>query len=113
MALESDDWIAEILNFWFNEIPREAWFEKDELFDQRLRERFLPWHEHVAALPMAHCVQDAERAIAAVIALDQFPRNIFRGTPRAFATDAKALAIANSAIESGFDARLSKDQRKF
>jgi uncharacterized protein (DUF924 family) len=99
-----------ILNFWVHEIPREVWFRKDELFDQRLRERFLARHEHVATLPTADCVGDAERAIAAVIALDQFPRNMFRDTPRAFATDAKACAIADRAIANGFEARLSKDQ---
>jgi uncharacterized protein (DUF924 family) len=113
MAPPSDDWIADILHFWFDEIPRDAWFQKDELFDQRLRGRFLARHEHVAALPTMDCVRDAERAIAAVIALDQFPRNMFRGTPRAFATDAKALAIADRAIANGFEGRLSKDQRTF
>src|SRR5262245_44323759 len=113
MAATVDDWFADILNFWFIEIPREAWFQKDELFDQRLRQRFFTRHEHVAALPTADCVRDAECAIASVIALDQFPRNMFRGTPRAFATDAKALAIADRAIDSGFDARLPKDQRTF
>jgi len=113
MAPPSDDWIADILHFWFDEISRDAWFQKDELFDQRLRGRFLARHEHVAALPTLDCVRDAERAIAAVIALDQFPRNMFRGTPRAFATDAKALAIADRAIANGFEGRLSKDQRTF
>jgi uncharacterized protein (DUF924 family) len=113
MAPALADWIPDILNFWFDEIPRDAWFRKDELFDQRLRERFLSWHEHVAALPSADCVRDAETAIAAVIALDQFPRNMFRGTPRAFATDAKAYAIADRAIANGFEARLSKGQRTF
>jgi uncharacterized protein (DUF924 family) len=113
MAPAPEDWITAILHFWFHEIPREAWFQKDELFDQRLQERFLARHEHVATLPTLDCLVDAESAIAAVIALDQFPRNMFRGTPRAFATDAKAFAIADRAIESGFDARLSKDQRTF
>ena len=64
-------------------------------------------------LPIADRVQDRENALAAVIALDQFPRNMFRGTPRAFATDAKAREIADCAIASGFDAALSKDQRTF
>src|SRR5262245_35841375 len=113
MSPAPDDWIAEVLNFWFDEIPREAWFRKDELFDRRLLQRFLARHEHVAGLLTSDCVRDAQAAVAAVIALDQFPRNMFRGTPRAFATDAKALAIADRAIESGFDVPLSKDQRTF
>jgi uncharacterized protein (DUF924 family) len=107
------DWIADILQFWFREIPREAWFGKDEAFDRQLHERFLAWYEHVAVLPIAECVRDRENALAAVIALDQFPRNMFRGTPRAFATEAKAREIVDCAIASGFDAALSKDQRTF
>jgi uncharacterized protein DUF924 len=89
MTCVPGDWVGDILHFWFDEIPREAWFGKDEAFDQRLRERFLAQHEHVAVLPVGNCVRDAETAMASVIALDQFPRNMFRGTPRAFATDAK------------------------
>jgi uncharacterized protein (DUF924 family) len=107
------DWVGDILHFWFDEIPREAWFGKDEAFDQRLRERFLAHHEHVAVLPVGNCVRDAETAMASVIALDQFPRNMFRGTPRAFATDAKAREIGDRAIVHGFEAALSKDQRTF
>src|SRR5262252_4823371 len=93
-----EDWIEEILQFWFKEIAPEAWFRKDEDFDARLRQRFLVRHEHVAELPIADCVRDGQCAAAAVIALDQFPRNMFRGTARAFATDAKARAIADRAI---------------
>ena len=107
------DWVANILHFWFDEIPREAWFGKEEAFDQRLRERFLAHHEHIAVLPVADCVRAAETAMASVIALDQFPRNMFRSTPRAFATDAKAREIADRAIVNGFEAALSKDERSF
>jgi uncharacterized protein (DUF924 family) len=45
--------IANILQFWFGEIPREAWFGKDEAFERQLRERFLAWYGHVAVLPIA------------------------------------------------------------
>jgi uncharacterized protein (DUF924 family) len=74
---------------------------------------FLAWYEDVAVLPIADCVRNREKALATVIALDQFSRNIIRGTPRAFATDAKAREIADCAIASGFDVVLSKDQRTF
>ena len=73
----------------------------------------MAWYEHVAVLSIADCVRDRENALAAVIALDQFPRNMFRGTPRAFTTDAKAGEIADCVIASGFDAASSKDQRTF
>ena len=67
----------------------------------------------MAALPVEECVADADKALAAVIVCDQFPRNMFRGTPRAFATDSKALTIANAAIAKGYDAALTQSQRQF
>ena len=107
------DWAADILRFWFEEIDRELWFKKDDAFDQRLRERFLSTYGHVAALPPEACLRDADTAVAAVIVLDQLPRNMFRGTPQAFATDAKARMLAETAIAQGFEGTLSKDQRLF
>ncbi len=112
-SVPAADWAAEILRFWFGEIPREQWFTKDEAFDRRLRERFLELHDRVAAMPLEACLGQPETAVAAVIALDQFPRNMFRGTPRAFATDARARELAEAAIARGFEAALSKDQRLF
>jgi uncharacterized protein (DUF924 family) len=106
-------WAADIARFWFAEIAPELWFKKDEAFDQSLRDRFLAVHEAIAALPAESCLTDAETALSAVIALDQFPRNMFRGTPRAFATDAKAHELAEQAIARGFEVALSKDQRVF
>jgi uncharacterized protein (DUF924 family) len=109
----SEQWVTVILHFWFVEIACEAWFRKDAAFDQRLRERFLPLHEQIAAQPLGACLRDAHAAAAAVIALDQFPRNMFRDTPRAFATDAQARAVAEGAIARGFADMLPKDQRAF
>ena len=107
------DWVANILHFWFDEIPREAWFGKEEAFDQRLRERFLAHHEHIAVLPVADCVRAAETAMASVIALDQFPRNMFRGHARTYEADAIARAVAGRAIARGFDAQVPHDERQF
>jgi uncharacterized protein (DUF924 family) len=108
-----EPWVTEILHFWFIEIAREAWYRKDAAFDRRLRERFLPLHEQITAQPICACLRDAHAAAAAVIALDQFPRNMFRDTPRAFATDAQARAVAEAAIARGYAALLPKDQRVF
>jgi uncharacterized protein (DUF924 family) len=108
-----EPWVADIVHFWFVEIAPEAWFRKDPAFDKWLGERFLAVHEKIAALPIHACLSDAHTALAAVIALDQFPRNMFRATPRAFATDAQARAVAEGAIANGLAAELSKDQRTF
>jgi uncharacterized protein (DUF924 family) len=106
-------WAAGVLRFWFEETKREQWFKKDDAFDRRLRDRFLDLHDEVAAAPDEACLPDATTALAAVIVCDQFPRNMFRGSPRAFATDAKALALAEAVLTKGWDAALSDDQRMF
>ncbi|HWB47175.1 MAG TPA: DUF924 family protein [Hyphomicrobiaceae bacterium] len=106
-------WAGDVLAFWFREITPEQWFKKSDAFDAEVRDRFLAIHEGVARLTDAACLTDAATALAAVIALDQFPRNMFRGTPRAFATDTRALAIATAAIERGYDATFPKDERSF
>jgi uncharacterized protein (DUF924 family) len=106
-------WAADVLRFWFEETKREQWFKKDEAFDQRVRDRFLGLHAQLAALPLDTCLADAESALAAVIVCDQFPRNMLRGRPRAFATDGRALALAEAALARGWDAAMSDDQRLF
>ncbi|MBM3486987.1 MAG: DUF924 domain-containing protein [Alphaproteobacteria bacterium] len=109
-----------ILDFWFGDRknpsygePREAWFKKEPEFDATLRRDFLDDHERAA---FGHCdgwMGGARRCLALVIALDQFPRNIFRNTPRAFAADAKALATARYAIAAGYDRGLLPVERLF
>jgi uncharacterized protein (DUF924 family) len=107
------DHVADVLRFWFEETRPKQWFEKDETFDAAVRARFLALHEAVAAQPNETFLRDERTALAAIIVFDQMPRNMFRGSPRAFATDGKALAIAEAAIAKGFDAGLTKDQRLF
>ncbi len=106
-------WAAEVLHFWFEETPSEQWFERDDAFDQQLRQRFLPLHATIAALANEACLADAGTALAATIVLDQFSRNMLRGTPEAFATDAEALAIAQGAVARGFDTTLPEERRQF
>jgi uncharacterized protein (DUF924 family) len=108
-----DDDVDEVLRFWFEETRPKQWFEKDEAFDAEVRRRFLKLHETVAAQPGEALLKDARTARAALIVLDQMPRNMFRGSPRAFATDAKALKIAEAVIAGGYDAGLTRDERLF
>lgn len=105
-------WVVRILQFWFGELTPAHWFAKSDDTDRRCRD-LLADHEAVAASPGDGLVADADTALAAVIALDQLPRNIFRGTPRAFASDAKALRLASLAVERGLDAGMSRAQRLF
>jgi uncharacterized protein (DUF924 family) len=106
-------WVAEVLNFWFVEVPRQQWFAGGAALDEQVRARFLPVHRMVAAEPEDALLADAKTTLAAVIVLDQFSRNMFRGTPSAFASDAKALAIAETAIAKGFAEALNGDERLF
>ena len=106
------DWAAQILRYWFEELHLDAWFRRDERVDAAIRERFGALHEQLAQI-RPHELATPLESIAAVIALDQFPRNMFRGSPQAFATDALALSIAQHAIAAGLDVQLTPQQRLF
>ena len=88
---------AEIVAFW-REAGRDRWFKKDAAFDDEIRRRFLATHETAAAGKLTDWEQNAEGALALLLLLDQFPRNMFRGEARAFATDPLARAITSRAI---------------
>lgn len=109
----AETWVREVLRFWFEEATPEQWFRKDDAFDAAMRARFLALHERLQARPVEDFLDDAETAMAAVIVFDQMSRNMFRGTARAFASDASALIIADTAIARGYEAALSKEQRQF
>jgi uncharacterized protein (DUF924 family) len=93
---------ADIIAFWRAAGP-DRWFEKDAGFDDEIRRRFLAVHEAAAAGKLNAWEQNAEGALALLILLDQFPRNMFRGDARTFATDRQARAAASRALLNGFD----------
>lgn len=96
---------ADILAFW-REAGRERWYDHSDAFDAEVRRRFLPlWHK-AAAGGLASWEDSDDGVLALVIVLDQFPRNMFRGTPEAFASDAPAREVARRAIERGTDRRI-------
>lgn len=88
---------------WWRAAGRARWFGGDPAFDAAVRAALLPAYEDAAAGRLDHWAGTAEGAAALLILLDQVPRNVFRGTPRAFATDAQALAVAERAIARDFD----------
>jgi uncharacterized protein (DUF924 family) len=103
---------AEIVSFWQNAGP-DRWFEKDAAFDEQIRSRFLGMHEAAASGKLTEWEASAEGALALLILLDQFPRNMFREQARAFATDPLARSIAAGALVRGFDAKVPADMRGF
>jgi uncharacterized protein (DUF924 family) len=102
---------ADIVAFWTDAGPAR-WFAKDAAFDAEIVERFLPAHEAAARGALDGWRDDATGALALLILLDQFPRNMFRGAARAFATDDLARAIAYHAFDmdfaDGFDLPLKR-----
>ena len=103
---------AQVLDFWFGAGP-EKWFSKDDAFDAAIVDRFLPTYEAAAAGRLTDWEATPESALALLIVLDQFPRNMFRGSPRSFAADALALAVAKRAVARGFDRKLELPKRNF
>ena len=101
-----------MLAFWHDAGPSH-WFSKDEAFDGEFRERFLAAHEAAARGELDGWGATPEGALALCILLDQFPRNAFRGTPRMFATDAQARAVAKSAIGAGHDRAVDPQLQQF
>src|SRR5689334_19640243 len=104
-------WIDEVHRFWFEEVRPEQWFRADAALDERIRQRFGELRAALATQPIA--APSARASLARVIVLDQFPRNIFRGSPAAFSTDALALQTAQAAIDSGLDRELTPTERQF
>ncbi len=103
---------ASVLAFW-REAGHDKWFKKDVAFDDAIRTRFLATYEAAAAEVLSEWEQTAEGALALLIVLDQFPRNMFRGDARAFAADLLARAIAVRALSHGFDAQTALPERQF
>jgi uncharacterized protein (DUF924 family) len=107
---------GDVLAFWFGAPPhteRGAWFRKDAAFDAAIRERFGDALARGLAGAFGEWCGEPRGALARVVLLDQFTRNAFRDTPRAFAGDARALATADDAIRRGFDASLDRYERWF
>lgn len=104
---------AEIVNFWFEDIDRSLWFKKDAGFDRLLAERFGALHTQAALGELSDWRDTPHGRLAEIIVLDQFSRNLFRDSPKAFAQDGMALVLAQEAVRTGADAQLSAQERVF
>lgn len=105
-----------VLNFWFGSPAgayRKQWFQKNPAFDAQIKAQFLDLYGAMVASPPEPWLITAKAGLARIIVLDQFARNMFRGTPQSFAADAQALTTAESAIEQGYDAELLAVERFF
>lgn len=109
-----------VLDFWFGAPgtidygrSREAWFKKSDAFDALIREQFLPLHQTARSGGLAHWRESPLSLLALIIVCDQFPRNLFRDSARAFETDAMALSFTQRMVSLGWERRLNAVQRQF
>lgn len=107
------DSAQDILDFWFEDTQPAQWFQINPDFDAAITERFSDAYDKAARGIFDDWKTDPEECLALCILLDQFPRNMYRNTPKAFATDGKALVIAKFALSKGFDQVLSPLKRRF
>lgn len=103
---------ADVLTFWRAAGPAK-WFAKDTRFDEVIRLKFEPVHHRAARREYMAWEATSDGALALLILLDQFPRNLYRGTAHAFATDPLALSIARRAVDAGFDLETDEALRAF
>lgn len=103
---------ADIVAFWRDAGP-EKWFKKDNDFDRAIAERFATVHAEAAAGQKQDWAKTPEGALALILVLDQFSRNMFRGTPKAFAQDGMACKVAREAVDAGFDQNIAPELRFF
>jgi len=103
----------EIQNFWFYEVGPARWFAADPTLDALILERYLPAHERAALEEVREWEETPEGMLALLLLLDTFPRRMFRGTARAYATDDLALEYARQAIIRHFDDRIDRTFKLF
>jgi len=103
----------EVLELWFSDRARALWFDKDPVFDDEIRQRFGPVISAAASGALDAWMADGDGALALTIVLDQFPRNIHRGSARAFEHDSRARDVADRAIQRQLDLAVPLDRRVF
>ncbi|MGY5452621.1 DUF924 family protein [Agarivorans sp. MS3-6] len=102
-----------VLDFWFEELSPQQWFSVDDQVDRLISERFEGLLKQACAGELFTWRDTAKGSLAEVIVLDQFSRNIYRGSSAAFSQDGLALALAQTALEKQFDRQLSLNERGF
>lgn len=102
----------DILNFWFSDEVKPKWFVKDSDFDNEIKEKFLSLYEQAVAGKLDSWSETANGALALVILLDQFSRNLHRGSPKSYAADAKAAGLIKQALEAGVDQQLPTTEHR-
>jgi uncharacterized protein (DUF924 family) len=109
---QEQNWVGEVLHFWFEEVGERHWFTRSGEIDSQIRQRFLTLHTRLMALNGTG-MPAPRPMLSAVIVLDQFSRNLFRGSHRAFSADPIARRLSRSALEQSFDIAMNQKERYF
>ena len=105
-------WVDDVLHFWFEELGKARWFAKSHEIDAQIRDRFQQLHEQLVGQRDLG-VSEPRAILAAIIVLDQFSRNLFRGDARAFSADPIARQLSRAAIGPGFDTKMKNREEKY
>lgn len=103
----------DVLNFWFNELQAADWWKKSAELDATIQKRFGELHQQAYQGELLTWRDEPKSSLAEIIVLDQFSRNIFRDSTKAFAQDPQALTLSQLAIAKGFDQKLEQAERQF
>ena len=103
----------DVLNFWFSERVKPLWFKKSADFDREIKQRFLDTYQRAEAGILNDWRDDPRDLLALIIVLDQFPRNLFRNTALAFATDKQAVELTKYAVNNNYQQNLSPEELAF
>ena len=104
---------SDVIDFWFSESVKPLWFKKSAEFDREIKQRFLDTYQLAKIGSLDNWRKEPHSTLALIIVLDQFPRNMFRGTSQAFATDGKAVELTKYAVANNYQRDLSTEQRAF
>ena len=107
------NWAAALLDFWFNQVGEEGWWEHDPELDRQCAARFRHLWKEKRAMAAEVFLERADDALAAVLLFDQLPRNMFRGKAKAYDTDELARTVARGAIAHGYDIQIGGAGRRF
>lgn len=112
-----DNWQDDVLSYWFKELTPKQWYQSTKTVDDTIRNKFEPLIALLANCPAdslkANLGTNPHKLLAATIVLDQFPRNIYRGSPKAFAYDPLALSLAIHTVDEGLDGAMTQSERQF
>ena len=103
----------EVISFWLEEVGQDGGYKQDEQLDETIRSRFMESWRAAGAGELDNWMLRPDQTLALLILLDQFPRNMFRGSETAFSTDKKAIAVAKKALCLGHDLKVGEPERQF